>query len=147
VQLRHPVRIGIDACLGLRIQHAPLAQFGAHPIGPVAARRLVGNKILQIAAVVDQFLRAQPLDQRSDHSQIVTLVEQLTAQLVGCMVAPRQRIERRDPGCARIERLYLAAAQTLRLFGVATPIHGRLLGNQFGANLSLDVLRHFRMLL
>src|ERR1022692_1222802 len=63
------------------------------------------------------------------------------------MVAPRQRVERRDPSCTRIERPYLAAAQMLGLFGVATAIHGCLLRNQLGANLAFDVARDFRMLL
>src|ERR1022692_1211036 len=63
------------------------------------------------------------------------------------MVAPRQRVERRDPSCTRIERPYLAAAQMLGLFGVATAIHGCLLRNQLGANLAFEVRRDFRMLL
>ncbi len=111
IELRNPVRIGIDERLDLCIEHAAGAQFGAHPIRSVAARRMGCHQILQVAAVVDQSLCAQPLDQRPDHGRVVALLEQLAAQFLRSVIAPRQRIERRDPGCARIQGLYVAAAQ------------------------------------
>jgi len=80
----------------------------------MAAGRVVGDEILEVAPVVEQSLRAQLLDQLVDQSCVEPLVPQLAAQLAGGVVAPRQGIERRNACRPRIERLYRAAASDAR---------------------------------
>src|ERR1700683_9380 len=80
---------------------------------------MISHEILQVAAFIEQSFGAEVLDQRVNDSRIVTFIEQFAAQFRGCVVAPRQRIERRDPRRARIEGFDLAAA------GDATPLWRR----------------------
>jgi hypothetical protein len=58
---------------------------------------VVGHEVLEVAAIVEQFLRAQLFDQLVDHRGVETLVAQLAAQLPRCVIAARQRVERRRP--------------------------------------------------
>jgi hypothetical protein len=65
-------------------------------------RCVVGHEVLEVAAIVEQFLRAEFFDQLVDYRGVETLVAQLAAQLSRCVIAARQGIERRRPSCTRI---------------------------------------------
>src|SRR5271154_3542144 len=77
---------------------------------------MIGQEVLQVAAIIDQFLFGKPLDQLVDDGRHITLVEQLAAQAPRRVVAPRQCIERRESSRARIVWIYLAAAQITPLW-------------------------------
>jgi hypothetical protein len=55
------------------------AQLGADAQGPLAARSMIGHEILRVALVIEQFFRAQRLEQRRDDRRIVPFIEELTA--------------------------------------------------------------------
>jgi len=59
--------------------HPQSAQIGAHPLGPLAARGAKAHETLQETPIIQQFLGAQPLDQRIHDGQIVAPVEQFAA--------------------------------------------------------------------
>ena len=65
-------------------------------------RRVVGHEVLEVAAIVEQFLGAELFNQLLDYRDVVTLVAQLAAQLSRCVIAARQGIERRGPSRTRI---------------------------------------------
>jgi hypothetical protein len=50
------------------------------------------HEILHVAAVIEQSVGAEALDQRVNDSRIVTFIEEFAAQFRGCVVAPRKRI-------------------------------------------------------
>src|ERR1035441_1541398 len=70
-QLLDPVGISLNACLDRLALHSELAQIGAHPLRPLAARRAKGHEVLEKAAIIQQFLGAQPLDQLGHNGRIV----------------------------------------------------------------------------
>ena len=83
-------------------------------MGSMAARGMISHEVLQVAAIVEQLLGNETLDELIDERRIVALVDQLFAQFCGGVVAPRQGIQRRHPRGARIERVDLAAAGYVR---------------------------------
>ncbi len=87
------------------------AQLGAHAQRSLPSRGMVGHEILRVALIVQQFLGAQRIDQRRNDRPIVTLIEQLTAQILGGVVAAGERVERRYTRRPCIERLELLAPQ------------------------------------
>jgi hypothetical protein len=69
------------------------------------------DKIFHITPIVEQFLGAQGIEQERDDRSIVTLLVKLSAQILGCIVAPRQGVERENPRRASILGLYAPASQ------------------------------------
>jgi len=110
-QLHNPVGKAVETFLDQGSLQAVPAQFGPHPDRSMAPSRMIGHEILGVAPVIEQFLGTQGLEQRCDDRRIVTLLEQLTAQIPGSVVAAGERIESRRACRPRIERLYLAADQ------------------------------------
>ncbi|HMK85876.1 MAG TPA: hypothetical protein VK437_07960 [Steroidobacteraceae bacterium] len=84
---------------------------------------MIGHEILQVTPIVEKLLRAQLLDQRIDDERIEALAEEFPAQVRGSVVAPRERIEGRDPRRAWIERRCALPA------GDATPLSRRRRGS------------------
>jgi len=69
------------------------------------------NEVLHVAAIIDEFFGQEARDHGVGHWWIVTLLEQFAAQILRCVVAPRQCIQRRHAGGARVERIYPRAGQ------------------------------------
>jgi len=78
-KLRYPVGKGIEAFLGQSGVQAAPAQIGAHAQRSLAPRRMIGHEILGEAPVVEQFFRAQGVEQRCDGSCIVALLDEFAA--------------------------------------------------------------------
>jgi hypothetical protein len=110
-QMPNPVGNGVEAFLDLGPLQPVAAQVGADAERPVTPRRMIRHEILGEAPVIEQFFRAQSIEQRRNDYRIVTFLEQFTAQIVGRVVATSEGIERRDAGRPCIERLDLLAAQ------------------------------------
>ena len=70
-----------------------------------------GHKIFHIAPIVEQFLGAQGVEHGRNDRCIVTLLDQLEPQILGCVIAPRQRVEREDSRRAGVQGLYASASQ------------------------------------
>jgi len=73
--MHHPVGKGVQTLLDRSPLQAVPAQFGAHAQRPLAARRVIGHEILGVAPIIEQFFRAQRIEQRRDDRYIVTLLE------------------------------------------------------------------------
>ena len=109
--MRRPVGVGGDIFLDiLPLQPVP-AQFRAHAKRSLAPGSMKTDKIFHITPIVEQFLGAQGIEQERDDRSIVTLLVKLSAQILGCVVAPRQGIERENPRRASILGLYAPASQ------------------------------------
>ena len=89
-------------------------------MGALAPAGVIGHEVLEIAAIVEQFLGAQPIYELVDHRGVVSLAEQLAAQLFRGVIAPREGIERRGACRAGVERIYFRPAlRRLGFFGAA----------------------------
>jgi hypothetical protein len=115
-QVHNPVGKGVEALPDQSSLQAVPAQIGAHAQRALAPRGVVGHEILQVAPIIEQFLGTQRFEQRRNDHCIVPLIEELTAQILGRVVAAGERIERRRAGRTRIERFGLRATQA------ATPL-------------------------
>ena len=109
--MHNPVGKGVETFLDQDALQAVPAQISPDAQRSLTPRRVVGDEVLGIAPVIEQFFGAQRVEQRRHHRCIVTLLEQFTAQILGCMVAPRERVESRRPCRAGVEWLYPGAAQ------------------------------------
>ena len=145
---------------------ADVSKGRAHPYRSLAAGGAGADEIFNKAAVIDELLRTQPLDQLTDQGGIVTLIDQLAAQIRGRVVAARQGVEGSEAGRAMIERIYRHPIKTVCvpapastsmaspggalgascLFDVAA-IHGRPFRNELRADRRLDVPHDRRVLL
>ncbi len=109
--MHNPLGIGVQAFLDQRPLHAVPAQIRSHAKRPLTPRRMIGHEVLDVPPVIEQFFGAQRIQQRRHDRCIVTLLEQFSAQILGCVVAARQRVERRHAGRAGIEWLDRPATQ------------------------------------
>jgi hypothetical protein len=110
-QMREPVRVGSKIFLDSSSPQAVPAQFRTHAKRPLASGSMIDDEIFHITPIVEQFFGAQRIEQKRHDSSIVTFLEQFKAQIFRCVVAPRQRIEGEDPGCARVLGLGRTANQ------------------------------------
>src|ERR1700733_10571457 len=92
LKLGEPVRIGCKRRVERRARQAEVAQFLAHAIGALTTAGMIGHEVLEIATVVEEFLGTQPIHELDDHRYVVSLAEQLRAQLFGGMIAPREGV-------------------------------------------------------
>ncbi len=104
-QLGDPVGIRFDGVFDQGTLHPHFTQVRSHPQRSLAPPGMVGHEVLDVAAVIDELLGAQPLDHFPDDGVIVTLIDEFAAQILGRTIAARQGIERRHPGGTRIERV------------------------------------------
>ena len=93
-QLGDPVGIRFDGLFDQGSLHPNFTQVRPHPQGPLAPPRMVGHEVLDVAAVIDELLGAQPLDHFPDDGVIVALIDEFAAQILGRMISASQRIER-----------------------------------------------------
>jgi hypothetical protein len=110
-QLQNPLGKGVETLLDQCPLQAVPAQIGAYPERSLAPRRMISHEVFRVAPIIEQFFRAQRIEQRCNDRYIVTLLEQLTAQILGCVVAASERVERRRPSRARVEGFDLLATQ------------------------------------
>ena len=106
-----PIAVRPDAILHHVIRKTQFSKVGAHPEGPLAPRCTKTDEVLHVAAIVEEFFGTQPIDDVADDRRIVALIEQFPAQILGCMIAPRQPIQRSDSGGTRIQRVYFRTGQ------------------------------------
>jgi len=66
-QLRNPVGKGIEAFLDQSRFQTVAPQLRTHPQRPLTPLGVVGDEILGVAPVVEQFLGAQRVEQRRNH--------------------------------------------------------------------------------
>ncbi len=59
--------------------HSKPAQIGAHPLGPLTARRAKGHKVLEEAPIIQQFFGAQALDQPAHDGRIEAPIQEFAA--------------------------------------------------------------------
>ena len=100
--MREPVRVGSKIFLDSRSLQAVPAQFRTHAMRPLASDSMIDDEIFHITPIIEQFFGAQCIEQERHDRGIVTFLEQFKAQIFRCVVAPRQRVEGEDPGCARV---------------------------------------------
>src|SRR5580692_7698453 len=106
-----PVGVGGDIFLDILPLQAVPAQIRAHAKRSLTPGSMKTDKIFHITPIVEQFLGAQRIEQERDDPGIVTLLVKFSAQILGCVVAPRQRVERENPCRASILGLYAPASQ------------------------------------
>ena len=111
LQLHNPVGKLAETVLDQGAVQSTPAQVGAHAQRPLTPRGMKSHEVLRVSPIVEQFFRAQRFEQRRNDHCIVTLLEQLTAQILGCVVSPGKRVERCRSGSTRIERFDLLPAQ------------------------------------
>ena len=92
-----PVRVSGDIFLDILSLQAVPVQVQAHAQRSLAPGGMKTDEIFHITPVVEQFLGAQGIDGEGHDVSIVTLLEELAAQIRGGVIAPRQRIERENP--------------------------------------------------
>jgi hypothetical protein len=110
-QRGNPIRVRPDAILHHVIRKTQSSKVGAYSQGPLAPRCTKTDEVLHVTAIVEEFFGTQPLDDLADDRRTVALLEQFPAQIIGCVIAPGQAIERRYSGGTRIERVYFWARQ------------------------------------
>ena len=99
-QLLEPVGVGREIVLdGGPLQAVP-AQFRSHAKRPLASGGMIGDEILHVAPIVEQLFGAQRIEQERHDAGIESLLQEFKAQILRCVVAPRQRVERESPGGA-----------------------------------------------
>ncbi len=104
-QLGNPIAVRPDAILHHVIRKTQFSKVDAYPQGPLAPRCPKTDEVLHVAAIVEELFGMQPLDDLADDCRIVALREQLPAQILGCVIASGQAIQRRYSGRTRIERV------------------------------------------
>ena len=79
------------------------AQIRSHAKRTLAPGSMQGHEIFHITPIVEQFLGAQTIEQRRNDRCIVALLDQFEPQVLGCIIAPRQRVERENPRRAGVQ--------------------------------------------
>ncbi len=92
-----PVWVRVQRSIDDLPVQAQLSQFRAHSNGALTPRRMKTNEIFRVASIVNQLLGAQTFYDGAGSGRIVSLVDQLTVQMPGRAIAPRQKIERHPP--------------------------------------------------
>jgi hypothetical protein len=95
IKLSRPVRVGAYAQVDFRRLEAQFSEIRADSVRPLAAAGVIGDEVLEIAAIVEQFLGSQPFYHLADNRLIEAPVEELRPQFARSVIAAGQRIERR----------------------------------------------------
>ena len=87
--MRKPIGVSGDIVLDILSLQAVPAQFRSHAKRSLAPGSMKTDEIFHITPIVEQFLGAQGVQEERDDHGIVTLLVKLSAQILGCVVAPR----------------------------------------------------------
>jgi len=103
--LFQPVRIRLHGEIDQLVVDAGRSQVGADSQGSVTPSRMKRHEIFHIAAVVDELFSAQPIDDLRRDARREALVDQFAPQLPRRAITPRQGVECRRTGGARVARV------------------------------------------
>ena len=109
MQVREPVRISAEALLDQGGLNTLALKLDTHAQRPLTPSCVIADEILGEPAIIEQLFAAQLFDQRLNEDAIEAFLQQFTAQFLGRIAAPRQRVERNDPRCTFLRPRILAS--------------------------------------